>query len=180
MLSSDGLTDSKFILGKLGSSSVLSSALISGDCDLWGDSGAVSESSSALMPWAWLWWYLSPFACLYFLLQSCSGHSSNTGDIAQGEATLLGFFDADAWATIAAGFVAAWFPLNGGLSSLDFLLFSGLGTEKVVGDVEGVFVIAELDMLILVDEEFLDALPFDPPFRNLLWTYINIIVMEKK
>lgn len=49
-----------------------------------GDSGGCSESSSMMRPCAWLWWYLRPFACLYFLLQSCSGHSSSTGEMGHG------------------------------------------------------------------------------------------------
>lgn len=40
----------------------------------------ISKSSPA--PWAWLWWYFKPLACLYFLPQSASGHSSSTGEIA--------------------------------------------------------------------------------------------------
>lgn len=42
-------------------------------------------------PCAWLWWYLSPFACLYFLLQNCSGHSSSTGEMAHGDVVLTFF-----------------------------------------------------------------------------------------
>jgi hypothetical protein len=117
-------------------------------------------------------------ACLYFLLQSCSGHSKRTGDIAHGEATLLDFFTgADSLLATVELFpllatVNALFPLKeDGLSSLDFLLFSGRGAENVVGDVEGVFVIAlgaVEDMFILDTDEFLDALPLDPPFLSLL------------
>lgn len=82
-------------------------------CESRGDSGNCCESSSIEpAPWAWLWWYFKPFACLYFLLQSgetnktnslvrlcfalfskkicnvnywpCSGHSNKTGEIAHG------------------------------------------------------------------------------------------------
>ena len=61
---------------------------------LCGDSGACDESSSTdeTLPCAWLWWYFSPLACLYFLLQSCSGHSSSTGEMAQGVVNVLAFF----------------------------------------------------------------------------------------
>jgi len=123
---------------------------------------------------------------LYFLLQSCSGHSSSTGEIAHGEATLLGFLDADAddgavAVLVAALVVVEGFPLNGGLSSFDFRLFSGRGTEKVVGDVDGVFVIAVfVDMLTLVDEEFREARPLLPPFLNLLCTELRVSVKFSK
>lgn len=66
--------------------------------------------------------------------------------------------------------VGTFDPLKGdGLSSFDFLLFSGRGTENVVGDVEGVFVIFDefADMFIF-DTEFLEALPLGPPFLSLL------------
>lgn len=40
-------------------------------CESRGDSGNCWESSSIEpAPWAWLWWYFKPLACLYFLLQS--------------------------------------------------------------------------------------------------------------
>lgn len=118
-------------------------------------------------------------ACLYFLLQSCSGHSNRTGDVApSGEATLLGFFTGAASLFEATALfplpvaVNALLPLNeDGLSSLDFLLFSGRGAEKVVGDVDGVLIIAVdafEDMFMLDTDEFLEALPLDPPFRSLL------------
>lgn len=118
-------------------------------------------------------------ACLYFLLQSCSGHSRSTGDIAHGEVPLLGFLTpatsllpAVKLFPLAAAAGGMLLPLNGdGLSSFDFLLFSGRGAENVVGDVEGVFVTALVgfvDMFMLDTEEFLDALPFDPPFLSLL------------
>lgn len=49
-----------------------------------------------------------------------------------------------------------------GLSSLDFRLLSdGLGTKKAVGEVDGVILVAPIEL-------FLDVLPFDPPFRSLL------------
>lgn len=64
--------------------------------------------------------------------------------------------------------IGTLFPLKGdGLSSFDFLRFSGLGTENVVGDVEGVLITFD-DMFILETDEFLDALPLGPPFRSLL------------
>lgn len=62
-------------------------------------------------------------------------------------------------------------PLNGdGLSSLDFRRFSGRGTENVVGEVDGVLVTLEVfvDMFMLDTDEFLEALPFGPPFLSLL------------
>lgn len=101
--------------------------------------------------------------------------------MAHGDVMFLGFFTAGGWEFSDAVLMllllfpivdCTLFPLNGdGLSSFDFLLFSGRGAEKVVGDVEGVFVTAFVDMLILDTDEFLDALPLGPPFLSLLCTY---------
>lgn len=119
---------------------------------------------------------------MYFLLQSCSGHSRRTGDIAHGDVTLLDFFTPDICAAklpvmlLLLPLVATWLfvPLKGeGHSSFDFRRFSGRGTEKVVGDVDGVLItafVAFVDMFTLDTEEFLEALPLGPPFRNLLCT----------
>lgn len=79
--------------------------------------------------------------------------------------------------TALLAFVGTLLPLKGdGLSSLDFLRFSGRGTENVVGDVEGVLVTALVDMLILDTDEFLDARPFGPPLRSLLCTELLVSV----
>ena len=55
-------------------------------------------------------------------------------------------------------------PLAGD-SSFDFRLLSDLGTKKAVGEVDGVTLVTDE-----LTEEFLDVLPFVPPFRSLLWT----------
>lgn len=183
------LTDSKFSFCENDVSMALG-----GDCDRCdGESGAVSESSSTfdMIPCAWLWWYFSPLACLYFLLQSCSGHSRSTGDVAQGDETFLGFLTPladDAEFSDMALFppgalppdVVTLLPLKGdGLSSLDRRRFSGRGAENVVGDVDGVFVTvlgAFADMFKLVTDELRDARPFGPPFRSLLWTELRVSV----
>lgn len=125
---------------------------------------ATSAMSSSIMarPCAWLWWYFRPLANLYFLLQSCSGHSSSTGEMGHGSTVVLLFL---------AG-ICTFKPVNGlmrllvspvseprppqllplpfvpsELSSLD-LRFSGRGGRNVVGDVDGVFetvLLPELD-----------------------------------
>ena len=102
------------------------------------------------------------------MLQSCSGHSISTGDIAQGDVVVLGFFrlgvlQAAAFKVLLATLLPEELPFDvEGLSSLDFLLLSDLGTKKAVGEVDGVmFVGAPIEL-------FLDVLPLDPPFRSLL------------
>lgn len=155
------------------------------DAAFCGDSGGCSEavsSSDMTRPCAWLWWYFSPLANLYFLLQSCSGHSSSTGEIGHGSTVVLIFL---------AG-ICTFNPVNGLmrllvsprsvhrprpdndplgplplpplvdelllLSSLD-LRFSGRGGRNVVGDVEGVFETVLVPELAADDEEWFVALP---------------------
>lgn len=111
-----------------------------------GDSGNCWESSSMDTdpPCAWFWWYFKPFTCLYFLLQSCSGHSNKIGEIAHG-AIIFTFFAGICTFNPVTGFIkfcvlqSPFSPLIGGegLSSLD-LRFSPLGGGKLVGDVDGV------------------------------------------
>lgn len=77
------------------------------------------------------------------------------------------------------------FPFTGdGLSSFDFR-FSGRGGKNAVGDGDGVFepgllllevlaVVVVLVFVVLVDDEVVvrPPRPFDPPFLNLLCTYL--------
>jgi hypothetical protein len=92
----------------------------------------------------------------------------STGDIAQGDVVVLGFFKLGVLHVATFKGVLATLLLDelpfdvDGLSSLDFLLLSDdLGTKKAVGEVDGVMFVAPIEL-------FLDALPFDPPFRSLL------------
>lgn len=166
---------------------------------------------------------------MYFLLQSCSGHSSNTGDTAHGEVVLLHFLLEICTFSPVIGLTILCVPvllfaklLIFGLftllefitlplvlllvlplppligeedSSFDFR-FSGRGGKKATGDVEGVF---ELTLvLVLLDEfpvavvvvavvfvEFVESAvvvvvrlprPFAPPFRNLLCIELRVSV----
>ncbi len=133
---------------------------------------------------------------MYFLLQSCSGHSNRTGEIAHG-AVVLTFFAGICTFNPVNGLIKLFVSLSpftggGGLSSFDFR-FSGLGGRNEVGEVDGVLELVLLPELLedeLVEVEVVVAVvvvvvfvvdvgvpvvvdnlpprPFAPPFRSLL------------
>lgn len=132
---------------------------------------------------------------MYFLLQSCSGHSNRTGEIAHG-AVVLTFFAGICTFNPVNGLIKLFVslsPFTGeGLSSFDFR-FSGRGGRNEVGDVDGVLELVLLPELLedeLVEVEVVVAVvvvvvfvvdvgvpvvvvvrpprPFAPPFRSLL------------
>lgn len=130
------------------------------------------------------------------MLQSCSGHSSNTGDTAHGDVVLHFFVDICTFNPVT-GLTRLCvdplapperdelpFPFTGeGLSSFDFR-FSGRGGKNAVGDGDGVFdpgllllevlaVVVVLVFTVLVDDNVVvrPPRPFEPPFLNLLCTY---------
>lgn len=123
---------------------------------------------------------------MYFLLQSCSGHSSNTGDTAHGDAVLHFFVEICTFNPVT-GFTrlcvpdalmpaallperdAPPFPLIGlGLSSLD-LRFSGRGGKNAVGDGDGVEFVVLLDalaVLVAVDDDDVFVVDVDAPVAD--------------
>lgn len=141
---------------------------------------ATSAMSSSIMvrPCACDWWNLRPLANLYFLPQSCSGHSSSTGEIGHGSTVILFFLAGICTLRPVSGLMRLFVspvslphvtptsppvplplvpPPRADASSTVDLRFSARGGRNVVGDVLGVFetVLApELE-----DEEFCAVLP---------------------
>lgn len=102
---------------------------------------------------------------MYFLLQSCSGHSSSTGEIGHGTA-VLHFLAGICTLRPVSGLMRLFVsllssrpppPFTGdGLSSLD-LRFSGRGGKNAVGDVDGVLEPPVVEPLPPPDDELAEA-----------------------
>ena len=125
-------------------------------------------SSSSAEPCAWLWWYLSPLMCLYFLLQLGSGHSNKIG-LAGGEP--LG--------GVGGGAVALLLLFSSSSGPRAFLFAAGSGLGGTKEDVVAAVVtpVVEAGLGLAAGEPWAAPLrPLPPPFLNLLWTELLVSV----